>query len=239
MADFIVAQNNAWAREGLEIQEGGRTYYLQAGFKKGRAGFYKLEQDTTGYGSTYTLGQAPKFAAGVVAPTKIAPPTTVPAEEIFFDERPASSAPASAVPTQTPPIAQTQAPVIDNIIPIPVVKVDPVVVAQTASQPITIAPSEKPALDMTDTPDFLPELSREISGAIGLDPNRTLSSQIGQEAASGSYVAQAADYVTRGHFSESYQYELSKNRLPRVPACYARTIAREIKRGRIKCQYRI
>lgn len=75
-------------------------------------------------------------------------------------------------------------------------------------------------------------ISREVSGRIGLDPNRTISDQIGEHAAHGSRLAQFADHVTGGHMTAAFQ----KNRLPCVPPGYARRIAQEIKRGRFRCR---
>jgi len=85
-------------------------------------------------------------------------------------------------------------------------------------------------------------ISTTISGAVGLDPDRTLSSQIGQAAEEGSLLAQLGDVVVRGHFREAFAEDprrivaSTSNMLPCIPKSYAKRIAREIKRGRMTCR---
>lgn len=105
--------------------------------------------------------------------------------------------------------------------------------------------------ELQDQEDLLSDISRQASGAIGLDPRRTISAQIGQEAHEGGLIARTADAVVGGHFGQAFRAESRRapadggrgmvstgtlNTLPCVPASYSRQIAKQIRRRRFACR---
>ena len=137
----------------------------------------------------------------------------------------------SAPPVPDKPIVQRS----ERITP-PKPKPGPVSALPVPDKPIV----QRPVAPKAPSPPALVELSRKGSEILGMDPERTISEQVGEAARGGNIPARIADRMSGGHFTEAYEYYsgTGSNWLPCIPVGHRRRIAREIRRGRLPCPRR-
>jgi len=247
MPRFIRADLNPWARAGLSVDGG----VLEESTQGGRRGFIVSSPSTTAAGDILrqTRASDPGIARRTATPRRIAsiqgpqlPPRNL--EQHLEFVRANYTAPADLPPDeptgreelveQDPPGNKRAG----QLRPDPYEGPRRLDVSTLNGRPAPAPPSRPATRPATGIRGRFTsaDASRAASGAIGLDPRRTISSQIGEAAAGGNVYAEVADRVAARHFSESYRVDPFTGMIPCVPDAYAARLAREIRRGRMRCR---